>query len=344
MSRRYLVLAVAAVGLAYIGLGTAFAVWVETPSGPARLVLTKHEIHVCFHDGARSKRRMAVTLVNRGGQPLRILRVPVSCGCLNPVLDRTVLAAGPRAELSFDISRPVAGRDLQTVQVHSTSSTEPVQRIAVVATSDRRPPFVLGAPKSVHLVSTCGEPAAAATLTMATLEMGGSPRWVASAHAHGAPLQCDLRDEVVRIDPADGHVERRYSLTVRQTSGDAGTHMGAVVLRDGEGRELTRLPVSSAVRPIVRAIPPALSLEVVGEAKRIMLVGGSGSDWQVDQVVCGSQALVVEPAASGQGRLFEISAKDVGTAERSEVVEVTFSTTHASGAKIVVPITLPVAN
>ena len=332
-----------AVGVSCVIAGVTVPVRRGQPPGPARLRLSDSEIFVHF-GGDDSKRRVSVTLANEGGEPLRILRTPVSCGCLNPSLDHATVPPGGRAVLSFDVSKPSAGRDVQTVDIHTTDRAEPVRRILVTATSDRKPPFVVDAPRSVRLVSTQGQPPATQRLTLVTMECLGEPRWVHAATASDASLECRLSDEIAVTDEANGHVERHYTLVVRQGSASGGSHMGTVVLTAASGHELTRLPVSTEVRPVIHSLPARLDFAATGQTKDVVLIGGNEMSWRVEDIRFDPQSVEVTPTSDGSGRRFRILLKPAAAGAPAGPTEVVFLTSHPAAAEVPVPVLRPAAD
>jgi hypothetical protein len=82
---------------------------------------------------------------NHGGQPVRILNVEKSCGCLDTQVQPQVIPPGGSATVVVHATPILVGQRTETVSLQTDSPLTPTVTLALKIVGSRRPPFLLRA-------------------------------------------------------------------------------------------------------------------------------------------------------------------------------------------------------
>lgn len=204
-----------------------------------------------------SSARASVRLENRGGQPLVIERLVLSCSCTEADLGNPLVAPGEAAEVSFTLNtRPTSGPGRESILVLSNDPTNPQARIDILF-SVGEPVLVeprtldfgevdrMQLPQSVSATVSANE----AKSLLGDLEIGSAE----------SPLSA-------RLEPLDSAGRRRLTVTLPPESPTGQVYATVAIGGAENAAPPIRVEVHGYVRGEVLVSPRTVLLESGGPA------------------------------------------------------------------------------
>lgn len=280
---------------------------------PGRLVADQEELTWRGPEGpSQDWAKLRFVIKNPGHTPVRITSTESGCGCLEPVVDPSVIPAGGSGKVEVKARYFPVGERRVPISINTDSPTTPQFTITVRLIGGRRPPFLLRADGILCYMGDF-EPSETREIVVDTIETTRDAR--APTFANIPPfLKIERSEDMSRPYTTPETVVHLYKFKVSfVTAPPPGVYEDDIVVIDPwDPKHTVRLRVLTQFRPPVRVIPPLVVLRKYGPLfKATFRVEGSATfdDLRVDEAAPQLAVTPVDVPASTKVATFDVALK-----------------------------------